>query len=529
MPVEDPTYTGGIVPKKKKKKSLVVKKTPPKTTTTTSTGSTTTKTTTPTYGPRPSYRPVDEADTWAVAKARASQISDPILRAIAERQIREEERAKADSAVQLAATQKAYSDAVAPTKAIYDTAIGQASTLNESVANRLAGQGQVDAKQLGERLALIGAPGGGQSSTDLGKAYTSAAAIGSAKDTSEVQSLVSRGAEQQAFLQKQPGLAAQESAANLNAALRDMADRYGDQRSEIYANMPAQVQQMYDTLFGQRSDAAQRAYEATLGDWESKQEESRYQEEKKRQTTNDALERQKFAAERRQQAFENYQTKREFALKQRALAMEYGDKKAQRQYEQYLAQVDRDWKAQQAALDRDAQAYMNTQDNVAGVDLTGPASQEYITVGGQVIKNPNYKPSASTKNKPSNATINAARTAAYGSITREVTMADGKSKRTGWDAGVLQQLQSSPNQVDGILNGAVNNALRAQGIDPNSPQGIAIRRQVLRKASGMKWRARDGHDYTYSFYQKPKGKAKPKPKPKPKAKKYKGKYMVPAK
>lgn len=544
MAFADPNSVGyGPVKPKKKKKSSLVKKpkvtaSPGVTGTTRTIATTNTTTITPPYGARPAYRPVDEADTWAVAKARASEISDPILRAIAQRQIREEERARADSAAQLAATQRAYSDAVAPTKAIYDTAIGQASTLNESVANRLAGQGQVDAKALADRLAQIGAPGASQTSSDLGKAYTSAAAVGSAKDTAEVQNLVSRSAEQQAFLEKQPGLAAQESAATLATSLRDIGDRYSDQRSEIEANIPAQIQQLYDNLFGQRSDASQRAYEAAVGGYEDKKEESRYQEEKKRAASSDVLDRQKFMADQRQQVFENYQTKREFALRQRALALEYGDKKAQRQYDAYLSKLDRDFKAQQAALDRQARAYegqldrdaaaaLNAQDNMAGLDLTGPASQEYITVGGQVTKNPNYKPkpkSATAKKGPSNATINAARKAAFASITRQIVSTEGNTKttKTGWDVGVLNMLRSSPNQVDGILNGAVNNALRAQGIDPNSAQGAALRRQVLAKASGMRWQASDGSTYTYRY-------AAPKAKPKKKPKMYKGKYKVPSK
>jgi hypothetical protein len=99
----------------------------------------------------------------------------------------------------------------------------------------------------------MGAPQTG-AAEELQTTYKGADAAGFAKGMNDVGRLVSRGAEARGFLEKQPGLARQQSQAELAKALQEMFSDYTDQTGELMANLPGQVQSIYDKLYGQRTD-----------------------------------------------------------------------------------------------------------------------------------------------------------------------------------------------------------------------------------------------------------------------------------
>jgi hypothetical protein len=230
----------------------------------------------------------------------------------------------------------------------------------------------------------------------------------------DVGRLVSRGAEARSFLEKQPGLARQQSQAELANALKEMFDSYSDDTGELMANLPGQVQSIYDKLYGQQSD------------------------ENEARNTN--------AWKQVQFIQEQIQANQEAKI----VAAQLGDKKAAR-----AAQ------ARQKALDRELavwKAQLSQQTQIRGQD---------ITVRGQDMTDARVRETSDTGVGPGETAAqkrlrqNQAKT----DIRRELLNPNTQQLRQGWKG-----------QPRGKIEAAINAILKDNGIPPGSPEGRNIRR-----------------------------------------------------
>jgi hypothetical protein len=189
----------------------------------------------------------------AAANQQATSIYDPILQQINAQYQRERDAAIARQQQMAAATDQAYASARDPLANVYNSAIQQGTELENAVSNRLKGVGDSRGTDFAARLAQMGAPQTG-AAQELATKYKGADAAGFAKGMNDVGRLVSRGAEARGFLEKQPGLARQQSQADLAKSLQEMFSDYSDQTGELMANLPGQVQSIYDKLYGTASE-----------------------------------------------------------------------------------------------------------------------------------------------------------------------------------------------------------------------------------------------------------------------------------
>jgi hypothetical protein len=201
----------------------------------------------------PSLPKIDPNKIMAAANQQATSIYDPILQQINAQYQRERDAAIARQQQMAAATDQAYASARDPLANVYNSAIQQGTELENAVSNRLKGVGDSRSSDFAARLAQMGAPQTG-AAQELATKYKGADAAGFAKGMNDVGRLVSRGAEARGFLEKQPGLARQQSQKDLSEELREMFEGYTDQTGELMANLPGQVQSIYDKLYGTASE-----------------------------------------------------------------------------------------------------------------------------------------------------------------------------------------------------------------------------------------------------------------------------------
>jgi hypothetical protein len=201
----------------------------------------------------PGLPKLDPAAIMAAANQQAKGITDPILAQINAQYQRERDAAIARQQQMAAATDQAYASARDPLANVYNSAIQQGTELENAVSNRLKGVGDSRSSDFAARLAQMGAPQTG-AAQELATKYKGADAAGFAKGMNDVGRLVSRGAEARSWLEKAPGLARQQSQAELATALQEMFSDYSDDTGELMANLPGQVQSIYDKLYGTASD-----------------------------------------------------------------------------------------------------------------------------------------------------------------------------------------------------------------------------------------------------------------------------------
>jgi len=121
-----------------------------------------------------------------------------LLQQIAQRQARDEAQARADAEARKTQTAKVYADFAPKLKQLYDYSIGQASTVENAVANRLAGVGQTDTEALRQKLVAMGAPDVDAQVAQATKDYQGSNAADFSKGMSDVGRLISNSASDQA-------------------------------------------------------------------------------------------------------------------------------------------------------------------------------------------------------------------------------------------------------------------------------------------------------------------------------------------
>jgi hypothetical protein len=382
----------------------------------------------------PSLPKIDPNALMATANQQAQGIYSPILAQINAQYQRERDAAIARQQQMAQATDQAYASARDPMANLWNSAIQQGTELENAVSNRLKGIGDTRGTDFAARLAQMGAPQTG-AAQELATTYKGADAAGFAKGMNDVGRLVSRGAEARSFLEKQPGIARQQSQKELAEALREMFESYSDNTGELMANLPGQVQSIYDKLYGQRTD------------------------EREAQNTN--------AWKQVQFIQEQIQANQEAKI----VAAQLGDKKAARAAQARQKALDRElqmWKAQlQAETDAATPSKPSAKSSAANRKFNPDGSP-----------NPNYTPPTAAKDSGGGVTAAQKRlrqNQAKADIRRELLNPDTQQLRQGWK-----------NQPRGKIEAAINAILKDNGISTNSPEGRSIRRSFTLRVGKRK-------------------------------------------
>jgi len=330
-----------------------------------------------------------------------------------------------------AAASKLYGDAVAPMRANYAHAEQAAAAVNEAVANRLKKQGTEAGQSLLERLALINAPGSAVEpvTKEVADYYSGAGGANYAGNTGDIQTLIGRSAEEEAWLNKQPAIVRQQLEQQFAADQADLMSEFLDRQFEL-------TQQGLS-----ERDAYDQAH------WEFTQGKAEQTKAEKAQKAKDDEDR----------YWENYWKKQDLLQRQWEIKVASGDKKAANKLKAEL-------EANKIQAQKDIASIR------ADATVTSAATRADATVTAADIRAQASKEAkAANQNKPpSSADRNRALKAAYSAVIRP----DGQVR---YDAGMGGKARAVT---------LINQALQAAGIAPNSPAGKAIRQDILNRMRG---------------------------------------------
>lgn len=357
---------------------------------------------------------------------------NPMLSRLAAQRVAAEANARQVAPQHVAALQTAMQ---VPAKAIdtaYDRGIQSSSAVNEALANRLGGVGQAAGADLTTKLAQIGAQGAGE----LENVYKGAANAGYAGGTADLQHLIAQRAEGAAYQAKLPGIAAIEGNRDLSQALSEMRQNFGEQERDYQDQAAEQSFNLYNQLRGEKREDQENTAQRIAAQQE-------------------LYSKQKIALQALAASSQSKQEKMFFDSQMKAL---------DRQNKIDLANI----RAETSIYGVDTRAATAASKPVKGPALTGPANQQFITVNGKIVKNPNYKPGggqaggtpAQRRLKNNQAATNL-RSLLLNPMTRQPK---------AWTKN------ASNEELMRTINGAIEQA----GIGPNTPDGIAQRKAILK-------------------------------------------------
>lgn len=414
----------------------------------------------------------------------------PILDEINRRQQQETGQAQADKAAQVAAMTKAYQDQVAPLTQTYDTSVNQATQLNQGVADRLAASSGQDAAAYQKQLEAIGAPNAAQAGQQATQAGQAAGSVSYASGANDVSNLIAAKTADLAFLQKQPGVAAQQAEHDLASQLQEIVSKYQDQAGDVRSQIPQEVQSMFESAYGRKADASKSAFDAAaqsadntyqdaLNAWKAGNDQKQYTYEQKMAQRKELDD---IAAQHEKNLYDLQQEREKGKL---ALIINAQNAKTKfnadaynRQTKLLTQQLNNQYKQQnqQWMIEHGFTPTGSNLPQPKTTKSTGPPSQKYITgPDGNPVPNPNYVP-PSKKKPASGAADNRVReNQAVNEINSQLFNPKTKQPRVNAPTGL------------GDLNGIINTTLRAHKVDPFGKQGTSIRKAALYK---MGWRQR---------------------------------------
>lgn len=402
-------------------------------------------------------------EIWSEADRRVRERVNPILALLERRQAEEEATARATTEQINVNTDAAYAKAREPLANVYNQGIQQATSIEEAIAKNLRGEGAQAGSELAAKLAAINAPDAAASTQDLAQTYQGAGGAEYAKGMSSVQSLVGRAAEAKAWLEKQPGLARQQTAQDLMEALTEIAKGYREEREDITAGIPGQIQDLYETLFGQKT------------------EESRYQREQSRLSADTAEERRRYGLERkdklRQERNAERAARQEAKDRAVAIALARGDKKEAKR-------LDMEYKMWAKQYDRQTKILTQRE---PGVQDPGTGERYILDQNGNpVALNPNYVPP--TKPKPKDGTVNDTyRTPGSKKQERvwQTAMNSVWNPAGHFKQDVINVAKTNPGGLDGYIIRKIDASLRGQGVT-NIRDIRRLRNLILSRLNGKR-------------------------------------------
>lgn len=406
---------------------------------------------------------------------------NPLLQRIDQRMAEEQALARQEAERQNTGFDASVAKARPELAGAYDTGIQQASAVEEAVRKNLAGEGATAGAALAEKLKAINAPG--TEVADLAGVYSGAGGAGYASGMSDVSNLVSRAAEAKAWLEKQPLAFREQTAQDLADALSEIGSDYRGQRADIEAGIPAQIQNLYESLFGQAETKETNRYNRSITERDSAEERRRYQTEWKYKRNQDRI-----AA---------IQAERKAGLEAWLAAQESGNKATIAKVEAQQKANERKWQAEQNRLNRENSRY--TAILGAGInpetgepltpdtpDINTPSDRDKYIIdeqGNVIGPNPNYRPEKTSKTKKGDSIETP------GSAKRNRVVSAAMSAVVNPETGAIRDrfvTNKKGQGVDMSIQREINAVLQAQGVDPNSKVGQEIRRAVFKRLAGRR-------------------------------------------
>lgn len=417
------------------------------------------------------YQDPNTGQIWAEAERRTREMVNPLLQRIDQRMAEEQALARQEAERQNTGFDASVAKARPELAGAYDTGIQQASAVEEAVRKNLAGEGATAGAALAEKLKAINAPG--TEVADLAGVYSGAGGAGYASGMSDVSNLVSRAAEAKAWLEKQPLAFREQTAQDLADALSEIGSDYRGQRADIEAGIPAQIQNLYESLFGQATDKSRFDYERKLGVSDRAEDRRRY----------DAELRAKTAADSRA----NRLAERKAELESWLAAVESGNDLEAKRLKNQAAKNERTWRAKQARLDREA-SHANaligagyTYDEEGNLvspepdrNINTPSDRDRYIIdeqGNVIGLNPNYRPEKPGKGSDPKVQMRLKMNTASKNI-RNILFNPNSQTQRDWVTNA-----KSWNDVVPRINAEISDA----GINPQSPQGIELRKNAFRR------------------------------------------------
>ncbi len=388
---------------------------------------------------------------WTRANNQVMQFMNPMLARLAAQRVAAESNARAVAPQHVTALQGQLQVGAGKMDESFNRGIVADSAVNDALANRLNAVGGGEQASLSAKLAQIGA----QDQGEIAKTYQGASNAGFATGAAGLQQLIAERANAGAYQAKLPGIAALQGNKDLQQALSEMRQNFGEQEKGLQDQASEQSFGLWDKLRGEKREdqvSMQRAL----------------QDEKDR-ASKDKLALQAL-----------YSTAQTNAEKMRFTAMM---KAADRQTQVNLANI----RADTARYGVDTRAATAAAKPVKGPSLTGPENQKFITVNGKVVKNPNYVPPAKRSSSSTSAPSGSQTAVTYNEIVKRIVNSEGliRSKyAVKPDLSIAQE---------------INKGLALRKIPKNSPEGKRIRKEIFAYLNNKRinWKV-DGEYGTYT-------------------------------
>lgn len=493
----------------------------------------------PDYGDLPTHRFVDPSAIWSQASGLVSGMINPLMQALASRQASTEQDLSTAGQAHSDALAAALTQSAQPVAQAYQNATQQAAATADAASNSFQGQGGETTRDLASKLAQIGGPVPG--ADQLAQTYRGADQAGYTRNSLDVQGLINQGANANAYLAKQPGIARLVANQDLQSALAQARAGFMDAGTQLTTDATQRAGEAFNMLSDARqkpldaqferdvnafnlkrddaSSAASAAQDQRDFDYKSAQDQrdfnyTRGQDARDynlklaedRTTSNQAVRDYRLKAATAQvnalQHDQDQYQKRILTLQ--ALRTASNDKAAQRAYDLQINQAKIAATANQKALDRATrEAMLNATIGArVGIANAGNQTRTNIAAAGQAGQNARTQAQidAAATAQAKRIAANKKAAAVKAAQNKAGTGADswqtpGSSKRNrviGSVAGnILVQGKGGtrtirgtlvdPNNVknvDTAIWNKVNASIRAQGINPETPAGKELRREI---------------------------------------------------
>jgi hypothetical protein len=383
--------------------------------------------------PRPGVvKPPAVDPLWTRANNQVMQFMNPMLARLASQRVAAEANARQVAPQHIAALQGQLQVGASQMDASNNRGIVASSAVNDALANRLGSQGAAAQSDLSAKLAQIGAADPGA----IAETYKGAANAGFATGSADLQQLIAERAAAGTYQAKLPGIAALQGNKDLQQALSEMRQNFGEQEQGLQDQALEKSFGLWDQLRGEEREGRQSRQEAL-------------------QAQQELHAKQKMALMALAATAQTNQEKMNFQAQMKAL---------DRQNQVALAGI----RADTARYGVDTRAQTAANKPAAQPKLTGAANQKYITVNGKVVPNPNYVKPQTGPGRGTNPAVQ---------LRLKMNKATNDINKLIFNPATQQQRQWVTNLPDwNALAPKINSLLVQAGIPPNSPEGIKIRK-----------------------------------------------------
>lgn len=365
----------------------------------------------------------------------------------------------------------------------FNTAAQQSAATADAARKALAGEGTAATGDLASKLGQIGASP--TNVADLAKTYQGAGASGYSRNLQDTQELLARGADAGSYLAKLPGLARLTANQDLQAALAQARTQFTGQEGQLREEALNRGEQTYGEEMTRAQNALDASYGRNMDVFKLKREDTQAEAARKRedeqaaQASLSAANKQKYDAleaqkERNSQEYlaltalrTQSRNKRQIAElnariktnQMRATAITKEQDRLSRESIAATGQTSRETIAAQSSADRRAAiAAQNARDAANRKAADRRAALAAKNTGG---KNDDWRTAGSAK-----------RSRIVSSVAGNILVS---AKNRVIRANLMQDNEAATHRS--IWN-RVNASIRAQGINPESPEGKDLRKSI---------------------------------------------------